>query len=259
MVKRQEILEHMVQLLQSEQFVTSRSVTKLLAYCVDAVLAGEDESLKETTIGIYCFGRTPGYDTKQDPIVRVTARRLRSKLDLFYQKNELSHTMRIVFPKGTYVPRFDYNPHSSKAATPAAIPDPAVVVPSVPANAEDVSTPLLLAEESFPEIARNSWMTPAGWGFLTFALLVLALAVVPHTRLEQSEKAHFMQHYRAASPAQNTSVETGMTNTEQLTPGEQSKLFSLAASEADGNHASSRVPPTAPRADDMAVSVEPRL
>lgn len=259
MVKQQEIREHMAQLLQSEQFVTSRSVTKLLSYCIDTVLAGDEETLKETTIGVYCFGRTPGYDTKQDPIVRVTARRLRSKLDLFYQKNELNHAMRIDFPKGTYVPRFDYHPHPEKTAMPAAIPDPAAVASSTTTNAEDALALPLLMEAKIPEIARSHWMKPTVWGFLAFALLALAVAILPHTRLEPSEKARIIRHYQAASPAQNTSVEAGMANAKQSTPSEQPDLFSLAASRTDGNHASSRVPPTAARADDMAVPVEPRL
>src|SRR5580698_7603192 len=106
MAEREEIICHVTKLLDSEQFSSSPSLAKLLAFCVNTTLAGEQESLKETTIGVSVFGRPPGYDTKLDPIVRVNARRLRQKLELFYQTGG-SHEVQITIPKGTYVPRFE--------------------------------------------------------------------------------------------------------------------------------------------------------
>ncbi|HEY4355050.1 MAG TPA: hypothetical protein VGN16_04815 [Acidobacteriaceae bacterium] len=97
----------MARLLDSPYFSGSPSIAKTLAFCVNSTLAGDESALKETTIGISCFGRDPGYDTKLDPIVRVTIRRMRKKLELFYTGEGKDESIRIVFPKGSYIPRFE--------------------------------------------------------------------------------------------------------------------------------------------------------
>ncbi len=107
MVSRQEILEHVARLLDSRavhHFPEHRQTARILCGCCSG---SNEESLKETALGISCFGRSPGYDTKLDPIVRVTARRLRNKLELFYQNEGENCDLRIVLPKGTYVPKFN--------------------------------------------------------------------------------------------------------------------------------------------------------
>jgi hypothetical protein len=107
MVVREDIRTQLSRLVDSDRFRSSPSVARLLVFCVDTMLAGEEESLKETTIGVACFGRSPGYDPKIDPIVRVSARRLRGKLDLFYETEGKEDAIRINLPKGGYVPQFE--------------------------------------------------------------------------------------------------------------------------------------------------------
>jgi Tol biopolymer transport system component len=113
-------------LLDSEQFSSSPSLAKFLTFCVNTTLAGEEESLKETTIGVSVFGRPPGYDTKLDPIVRVNARRLRQKLQLFYQNGGGSHEVQITIPKGTYVPKFERRADGPQDPVPALASVPLV-------------------------------------------------------------------------------------------------------------------------------------
>jgi TolB-like protein len=50
------------------------------------------------------FGRLPGYDSKQDPIVRTEARRLRARLSEYYLADGKGDSMIIDLPKGFYVP-----------------------------------------------------------------------------------------------------------------------------------------------------------
>ena len=52
------------------------------------------------------FDRDAGYDPKADPVVRVTAGRLRVKLEEYYAREEVSDPIRIEIPKGAYVPDF---------------------------------------------------------------------------------------------------------------------------------------------------------
>jgi Tol biopolymer transport system component len=113
----ERITDHMSALLSSEHFSTSPRLADLLSFCVKAALSGESDSLKETTIGVGVFGRRPGYDPKIDPIVRVNVRRLRQKLDLFYEDPENGQPIRIKFPKGTYIPAFDIHESENPAAS----------------------------------------------------------------------------------------------------------------------------------------------
>src|SRR5688572_27241979 len=54
------------------------------------------------------IGSSPGgYDPKTDPIVRVQARRLRSKLGEYYASEGSSDALIIQIPKGAYVPVFE--------------------------------------------------------------------------------------------------------------------------------------------------------
>jgi adenylate cyclase len=53
------------------------------------------------------FQRPPDYDPKVDPIVRVQAGRLRSKLGEYYATEGAHDSVVIQIPKGAYVPVFD--------------------------------------------------------------------------------------------------------------------------------------------------------
>jgi serine/threonine-protein kinase len=78
-------------------------------------LDGRSAELKESTIGVDAFGRPPGYDPRTDPIVRVEARRLRSRLADYYAGPGADDPVVIDLPKGGYVPSF-----TSRECTPAA-------------------------------------------------------------------------------------------------------------------------------------------
>jgi tetratricopeptide (TPR) repeat protein len=80
---------------------------RLLEYLVSQRLAGNLSALREMVIGIEVFGRDAGtYDPKTDPIVRVSVARLRERLQKHYAMFDAPPAMRIVLPKGHYVPEF---------------------------------------------------------------------------------------------------------------------------------------------------------
>jgi hypothetical protein len=167
MVVREDIRSQLSRLVDSDPFRSSPSLVKLLVFCVDTMLAGEEESLKETTIGVACFGRSPGYDPKIDPIVRVSARRLRGKLDLFYENEGREDAIRIDLPKGGYVPRVERcveKPAESVAASDPAAP---------------VLLPVSLAQHSWP--AQRSW--PAQYLRVAMLLVAVMLAAASVTFL----------------------------------------------------------------------------
>lgn len=79
---------------------------QFLKFVVDATLRGEAAHLKETTIGVAVFGRSPDYDPKVDTVVRSHAWRLRSKLKKYYASEGRSDRIVIDIPLGHYVPVF---------------------------------------------------------------------------------------------------------------------------------------------------------
>jgi len=81
-------------------------LTQLLAFVVVSTLRGESAYLKETTIGVYVFGRDPDYDPKVDTIVRSQAWRLRAKLRKYYASEGANDPIVIDIPIGHYVPVF---------------------------------------------------------------------------------------------------------------------------------------------------------
>lgn len=91
-------------ILSSDGFVKADRLCRFLRFTVEAKLKGEDDRIKEYLLGREVFDRRDDYDPRLDPIVRVEARRLRSKLDDYYSGPGLADPVRIEFPKGSYVP-----------------------------------------------------------------------------------------------------------------------------------------------------------
>jgi hypothetical protein len=81
-------------------------LVQLLNFIVGATLKGEAGFLKETTIGVAVFGRSPDYDPKVDTIVRSQAWRLRAKLKKYYASEGMDDDLTIDLPLGHYVPVF---------------------------------------------------------------------------------------------------------------------------------------------------------
>lgn len=71
--------------LNSEVFLHSEAVRRLLAYLGEKSLAGQGAGLKEYTVGIEALKKPDGYDPQQDAAVRVLASKLRHKLDDYYR------------------------------------------------------------------------------------------------------------------------------------------------------------------------------
>ncbi len=102
---RLQILDELARVTASEPFVRSPSSQRLLNFLVQQELAGEAESLKESYVGHAHYGRSAGYDTKNDALVRVNAKRLRVLLAACYAEAS-SSALQIEVPRGAYVPRY---------------------------------------------------------------------------------------------------------------------------------------------------------
>ena len=103
-VETQAALRQLERLLASPGFARNARLSKFLRYVVEGHLEGKDGELKESLLALAVFGRSPGYDPKQDPIVRTEAIRLRARLSEYYLNGGKDDPLVIELPKGGYVP-----------------------------------------------------------------------------------------------------------------------------------------------------------
>ena len=90
-------------------FKKSRRCVTLFRRLIEHALEGGDEDgIKERTLGIEVFGREADYDTNTDPIVRMTANEIRKRLAQYYQSTSLLHEVQISLLPGNYLLRFDF-------------------------------------------------------------------------------------------------------------------------------------------------------
>jgi hypothetical protein len=99
---------------KSAQFRRADRLVQLFSFLVETTLSADARYLKETTIGVSVFGRTPDYDPKTDTIVRSQAFRLRAKLTAYYALEGAEDPFVISIPKGQYKVVF-----TSRAGRPA--------------------------------------------------------------------------------------------------------------------------------------------
>jgi len=102
----EEIRESVEKLLGSRWFLKSDRLCRFVRLAVNHALSGTQQRLKEYIIGVEVFDRGVDYDPRVDPIVRVEARRLRTKLKGYYSAAGRQDQLRIEFPKGSYSPIF---------------------------------------------------------------------------------------------------------------------------------------------------------
>ncbi len=106
------VRDELRRILSSEQFANSVRLQRFLRFVIEAMLKGDADLLKESVIGVQVFGRDTDFDPKADPIVRVTARRLRQKLEEFYSGPPSGNGILIQIPRGGYVPEILAQPSS---------------------------------------------------------------------------------------------------------------------------------------------------
>jgi serine/threonine-protein kinase len=117
----EQVRQALAAIVASAGFADAGRLPSFLTYLVERQLAGETDRLKESVLGVEVFQREAGYDPRTDPIVRVEARRLRGRLDDYYASTGKDDLVRILLPKGAYVPTFQLLP------PPANVPPPSQV------------------------------------------------------------------------------------------------------------------------------------
>src|SRR5215472_10819730 len=105
-VSADAVREQLSRILQSQTFNSAPVLSQMLRYVVDRTLEGRTDELKEYSLGVDVFGRGTSFDPRADTIVRVQARRLRSKLEEYYNIEGRMDPVLLELPKGRYIASF---------------------------------------------------------------------------------------------------------------------------------------------------------
>jgi hypothetical protein len=103
---RTDVRVELERIVKSRAMRRSPKLVRLLRFLVETTLNGDAQYLKETTVGVSVYGRSPDYDPKTDTIVRSQAWRLRAKLARYYGSEGCRDAVIIDIPKGQYSTTF---------------------------------------------------------------------------------------------------------------------------------------------------------
>jgi hypothetical protein len=126
---REEERALLQRVLATPSFARSAFLTNFLTYVCDRKFEGREEEITEYQIGIQALGRPAAYHTGEDNIVRNYARILRRRLDEYFAAEGLLEPLRIVIPRGHYVPVFEPNHVTAASPVPSepAPPAPGII------------------------------------------------------------------------------------------------------------------------------------
>jgi Tol biopolymer transport system component len=174
-------------ILSSPDFRRSERLRRFLTYVVEETLVGRGDELKEYAIALAVFDRPDSYDPDVDSIVRVEARKLRFRLDQYYETVGFTAAVRIKISKGSYFPTIELR------EVPAHMNEPVLIaVPAVPEGARvpifegSHESPLPMpaaktsAAESHGAVRRfRSWRIAGATTIVAAAMGTTAWLVVP--------------------------------------------------------------------------------
>jgi TolB-like protein/Flp pilus assembly protein TadD len=100
------VRQQLDRILASATFRQVDRLKRFLSFIVAEALEGRADQLKEYVIGVQVFDKESSFDPRADPIVRVQARRLRTRLERYYREEGGGDPVVIELPKGGYAPVF---------------------------------------------------------------------------------------------------------------------------------------------------------
>ena len=148
-----------------------RNCPKLRAfflYICENALLGRLENVREQPIGTRVFGRAPDYNLNEDNIVRVEARELRKRLEVYFSGEGRGEPLTIEVPKGGYVPVF-----KPREPAPSDVVEPAAQTPAAAVPATE------------PKPSAPAWRMPALLASLAVLIATVLLLGVQNWRLLQ--------------------------------------------------------------------------
>jgi hypothetical protein len=162
----------------NKRFNKSDLLPKFLLYVCEQQLTGNAHEITEQRIGTQIFNRATDYNPGEDNIVRSYARLLRKRLDEYFDDEGRDEPMRIIIPRGGYVPVFhhraDLQEDVSNLSSLALVEEPKRTVrSSKPIDASEITTEILNTTTKahrqqpwfplFTGLILGAILTSAGW------------------------------------------------------------------------------------------------
>jgi hypothetical protein len=187
---RRELVSRVV---ASAPFSKAERLSSLLIYVCDVALDGRADELSEQNVGEAVFGRSRDYDSANDGIVRAQMSRLRQRLDLYFDGEGAAEPIRIVVPRGGYVPFFEPRPPKEQViSAPASLPAAELaILPGEPPRVE----------------ARRPGNAVVAWSLVAvLAITVLALLLKDTGALKKAQAAGPPFWSQMFAPDQRTTI-----------------------------------------------------
>lgn len=165
---RSRILQELERITDSQRFRSSQRYPSFLRMIVEYTLEGRGEELKERTIGVSVFHRSPDYDTNASPTVRVAAAEVRKRLVSLYEESPSPFGIQIVLDPGSYVPRFV---RSDNADPTPSTSDQQTVTPS-----SEASHRASITHTEIHPPSRSNQASFALWALLSVAVIAASAA-----------------------------------------------------------------------------------
>jgi len=176
------VLRELEKLLQDDLFRRSNRYSALLRYIVEKALNSQSDDLKERTIGVNVFHRTPDYDTNDDPVVRFCASEIRKRLAQYYRRHPES-SVEIHLNLGSYVPVFRH-------LTTAQNHPQSTGLPSISSNgvSETENSALAAAsDQSNRPVRRNFLFQHSNAVLIIGSVLILVVAILSFLRFRHHD------------------------------------------------------------------------
>lgn len=158
----------------SSQLKRAARLRDFLLYVGKESLKHSARELHEQEIGSVVFGRTEGYDTSQDNIVRVNATELRKRIEAYFSTEGAAETLIFELPRGGYRLVFRRRVFESKEEIP--MPEPVVAEEPAPVSTEPAVEHLAPQAESRPRATL----------LISLGVLVVLLGIVCAVLFEQN-------------------------------------------------------------------------
>lgn len=171
---------HLDAVADSRFFRNSEKLRRLLAYLVEATLAGDENRLKGYTIGVEALDRPEDFDPQLDPIVRVQAKRLRDALEAFYASEGHALDLRILIEKGAYRPVFLQRLPRQEAPGLSGEVNNAEAGKGLPAHAQDSPRPGAATADAdeMPRVRPEVRITRQEFRFTRTEILLAAFCIL---------------------------------------------------------------------------------
>jgi TolB-like protein/Tfp pilus assembly protein PilF len=170
---KEEVGAELERVLGSRTFRFAEGQKTFLKYTVEEVLAGRGHLIKEYLIGTEALQRGSSFDPRLDPIVRTQARKLRSRLALYYETEGKGNPLHIEFRKGSYAPSFQ----GASPVDQAGVVEAAPIVEPQPPDEPPPCLPMIEAvatEPVPPVVAARRWSVFKSWTVVLMLALIAA-------------------------------------------------------------------------------------